>query len=321
VTAFRYNRTIARAPGIAAGARRATKIHASGESTKVRPSRRAGSIAGVKGNLSLVMLVGIYWSLALLEPWDLSSVASEWIYYLQGTAWLAFVLIHGTKRYGWDNLFVFSGITLFVSWSAETVSLATGIPFGAFHYTGLLGVKAGAVPLAVLAAYFVAGYLAWTMGTLFLGELGAGIKRRNLLLVPVIAGLLMVVWDLCLDPIQSTIEGAWVWEGGGAYHGVPLANFLGWFLTVFLSCLLFAVYLNRARTDRPVVQNRIYWSLAPVMYLGLALPYLFHPFYQTEHLEIYWSSFLVSILTMVPASVLSIVRVSRMDDGGFPHRP
>jgi hypothetical protein len=30
---------------------------------------------------------------------------------------------------------------------------------------------------------------------------------------------------------------------------------------------------------------------------------------------------LVSILTMVPASVLSIVRVSRMDDGGFPHRP
>ena len=270
-------------------------------------------MAGVKDNLVLVLLAGLYWGLALLEPWELSRAATEWVYYLQGTVWLAFVLIHGSRRYGWDNLFVFSGITLFVSWSAETVSLATGIPFGAFHYTGLLGDKAGAVPLAVLAAYFVAGYLAWTMGTLFLGELGTGIKGRNLLLVPVIAGALMVAWDLCLDPIKSAIEGAWVWEGGGAYHGVPMANFLGWFLTVFLICLLFAVYLYRARANIPVGQNRIYWSLVPVMYLGLALPYLLNPFYQTEHLEIYRSSFWVCILTMVPASVLNIIRVNRMD--------
>jgi len=283
----------------------------------VRTSPGAGSIAGVKANLSLLILVGIYWISALLEPWAQSRVAGEWVYYIQGTVWLAFVVIHGSRRYGWDNLFVFAGITLFVSWSAETVSLATGIPFGAFHYTGLLGEKAGAVPLAVLAAYFVAGYLAWTMGTLFLGELGTGIKRRNLFLVPVIAGFLMVMWDLCLDPIKSAIEGAWVWEGGGAYHGVPLANFFGWFVTVFLTCLLFALYLHRTSADRPVGQNRIYWSLAPVMYLGLALPYLLYPFYQTEHLAIYRSSFLVCILTMVPASVLCIVRVNRMDDVCF----
>ena len=287
----------------------------------MQASPRAVPIAGVKENLSLVLLVGLYWGLALLEPLQLSPVAGEWIYYLQGTVWLAFVVIHGSRRYGWDNLLVFSGITLFVSWSAETVSLATGIPFGAFHYTGVLGEKAGAVPLAVLAAYFVAGYLAWTMGTLFLGELGTGIKRRNLFLVPVIAGVLMVMWDLCLDPIKSTIEGAWIWEDGGVYHGVPLANFLGWFLTVFLICLLFALYLYRARANIPVGQNRVYWSLVPVMYLGLALPYLLGPFYQTEYLEIYWASFLVSILTMVPASVLNIIILNRMDNARFRHRP
>ena len=276
-------------------------------------SPQTGPIAGVKENLALALLAGCFWGLTLLEPWDLSSVAGEWIYYLQGTAWLAFVLIHGSRRYGWDGLFVFSGITLFVSWSVETVALATRFPFGDYYYTGLLGARIGAVPMAVLAAYFVAGYLAWTMGTLFLGELGTGIKRRNLLLVPLIAGALMVAWDLCLDPIKSTIEGAWVWEGGGAYHGVPIANFLGWFLTVFMICLLFAVYLYRARANIPVGQNRIYWSLVPVMYLGLALPYLLNPFHQAEHLQIYWASFLVCILTMVPASVLTIVRVHRMD--------
>ena len=284
-------------------------------------SSKRGSIAGAKENLALALLVGCFWGLALLEPLELSSVAGEWVYYIRGTVWLAFVLIHGSRRYGWETLFIFSGITLFVSWSAETVALSSGFPFGDYYYTGLLGARIGAVPMAVLAAYFVAGYLAWTMSTLFLGELGTGIKRRNLFLVPVLAGVLMVMWDLCLDPIKSAIEGAWVWEGGGAYHGVPIANFLGWFLTVFVICLLFALYLHRARANRPVIQNRSYWSLVPVMYLGLALPYLLYPFYRTDHVEIYRSSLLVCILTMVPASVLSILVLYRMDDARFPHRP
>ena len=279
----------------------------------MRVGRWAGPVVGVKENLSLVLLAGLYWGLALLEPWDLSSVASEWVYYIQSTVWLAFVLIHGSRRYGWDKLFLFSGITLFVSWSAETVALAAGFPFGDYYYTGLLGDRIGAVPMAVLAAYFVAGYLAWTMATVFAGNLGTGLERRDLFLVPVIGSLIMVAWDLCLDPIKSAIEGAWVWEGGGIHHGVPIANYCGWYLTVWLIYQLFALYLYRFSANVPVAQSRAYWTLVPVMYLGLALPFLLNPFYQTQHLEIYWSSFLVCILTMVPASVSNIIRVNRFD--------
>jgi lycopene beta-cyclase len=36
-------------------------------------------------------------------------------------------------------------------------------------------------------------------------------------------------WDLFLDP-QMVGWGFWVWEGTGAYFGIPLVNFLGWFL-------------------------------------------------------------------------------------------
>lgn len=286
----------------------------------MRENSKTGSVAGMKENSLLMILVAVYWAVALLDPVDLFGAASEAAYYIQGTAWLAFVLIHGSRRYGWDNLFIFLGITFLVSWSIETASIAIGFPFGGYHYTDLLGARVGAVPWAVLAAYVVAGYLAWTMGTIFLGNLGRGLERRNLFLVPAIASLIMVTWDLCLDPIKSTIEGAWVWEGGGVYHGVPISNFLGWYLTIFIIYQLFALYLYRFSANERVAQTRIYWILAPVMFLGLALEFLLNPFVQTTNLEIYWSSFVVCILTMVPTSVLNIIRVSRMDERCFQHR-
>jgi uncharacterized membrane protein len=280
----------------------------------MRAISRTGLKAGIKQNLVLVILAGIYWSLAVLDPVDLLGDAGETAYYVQSLAWLAFVLIHGSRRYGWDNLFIFFGITFLVSWSIESASIALALPFGSYHYTELLGARIGAVPLAVLAAYFVAGYLAWTMGTTFLGNLGAGIERRNLILVPAIASLIMVMWDLCMDPIKSTIERAWVWEGGGAHHGVPISNYFGWYLTMFIIYQLFALYLYRTGGNERVAQPRIYWILVPVMFLGLALQFLLNPFFQTANLEIYWSSFVVCVLTMVLTSVLNIIRLSRMDE-------
>jgi uncharacterized membrane protein len=298
---------------VQSGAQQPVQAHRSGEMRKMLANLKTGSLAGTRQNLPLMVLVAVYWALALLDPVELSGDAAEAVYYTQSLAWLAFVLIHGSKRYGWDNLFIFFGITFLVSWSIESVSIVTGSPFGNYYYTDLLGARIGAVPLAVPAAYFVAGYLAWTMGTIFLGELGTGIEGKSLFLVPAIASLIMVMWDLCLDPIKSTIEGAWVWEGGGAYHGVPITNYFGWYLTGMLIYQLFALYLHRFSPNKPVTQTRTYWTLAPVMYLGLALPYLLNPFYQTEYLEIYWSSFLVCAFSMVVASVLSAVSVRRMD--------
>jgi putative membrane protein len=124
----------------------------------------------------------------------------------------------------------------------------------------------------------------------------------------------MVMWDFCLDPIRSTIDGAWVWEDGGAYLGVPLSNFSGWFLTVYLIFQLFALYLNRFGRNEALKESKTYWYLAPVMYLGLALGFLLNPFFETENLEIYWSVFMGCILTMVFASVLNIIFVNRLDE-------
>lgn len=274
-------------------------------------------VAAIKQNLLLVIVAAIYWSLALLNPWDLFGNASETVQFAQNLAWLSFVLIHGIKRYGWDNMFVFFGITFLISWSTETASIAMGFPFGNYHYTDLLGVKIGTVPLSIMPAYFVAGYLAWTMGTIFLGNLGTGIERRNLFLVPFVASFIVVMWDFCLDPISSTINGAWIWEDGGAYHGVPISNYFGWYLTVFLIFQVFALYVYRYSRNERLEQGKTYWYLAPVMFLGLALGYLLNPFSQTANSELYWSLFLGAILTMVFTSILNVIFLRRLDEECF----
>jgi putative membrane protein len=48
----------------------------------------------------------------------------------------------------------------------------------------------------------------------------------------------MTAWDLVMDPLMVAANH-WVWEIDGAYFGVPLQNFLGWFLTALVILLLF----------------------------------------------------------------------------------
>jgi putative membrane protein len=167
--------------------------------------------------------------------------------------------------------------------------------------------------MAIMPAYFVSGYLAWTMSTVLLGNLGTGMQKRNRLLVPLVASFIMVMWDFCLDPIRSTIDGAWIWEDGGAYHGVPISNFVGWYLTSFLIFQVFSWYLHRSSRNERVGQTRIYWYLASAMYLGTAVEFLLDPFFQTTNLGIYWSVFLGCMCTMLPTSLLYFIFVNRAD--------
>ena len=51
----------------------------------------------------------------------------------------------------------------------------------------------------------------------------------------------LTAWDLFLDP-QMVGEGYWRWTRPGAYRGIPMSNFLGWFVTgVGIIALLDAV--------------------------------------------------------------------------------
>jgi len=243
---------------------------------------------------------------------------------------MGFAIVHGMPRYGGMHFGVFFILTVVVSWSYETSSILTGFPFGHYVYTDKLGPKLWLVPLLIMPAYFSMGYIAWTLGHVLLDRFDDRLAGAEVVLVPVLASFVMVMWDLVIDPASSTITGAWIWRDGGGYFGVPLVNFLGWYLCVFTIYLVFALYLQRSvewtRATSLRATNlgeRPTWALPALMYGAVMLTRLIQPLGDdpvqvTSHDghvwwtgDIHTATALVALFTMLFVTVLALVRVSR----------
>jgi len=157
---------------------------------------------------------------------------------------LAFALVDGTRQYGLRRILVFAAICAVVGNSSENLSIATGFPFGHYYFLNLMGPRLFQVPILLGLAYIGMAYVSWTLARLIVHDsLGTG---RRTLAIPITASFIMVAWDLAQDPVWSTVLHGWVWRDGGAWFGVPISNYFGWYLTVFLIYLCFALYLRRS---------------------------------------------------------------------------
>lgn len=155
---------------------------------------------------------------------------------------VAFALVHGAQRYGWRATATFVVACLVISNVLENLSIATGFPFGHYHYTG--GGKIFQVPWFIGPSYLATGYLAWVVATVLLDDVRRNSPWLTTVGTPVVAAVAMTAWDLALDPGASTVNRFWIWEDGGGFFGVPLVNFLGWTFTVYLFMQVFALHLR-----------------------------------------------------------------------------
>jgi putative membrane protein len=113
-----------------------------------------------------------------------------------------------------------------ITWAAEWLGSSTGIPFGAYHYTSVLRPQILGVPLLIPFAWLMMLPPAW-------GISSGLIAPRHRLRFALLAGLVFTAWDLFLDP-QMVANGLWVWDQPGAYFGIPVANFVGWWCVASL---------------------------------------------------------------------------------------
>lgn len=177
----------------------------------------------------------------------------------------AFAWIHGALLYRLRGILAFFVICFVVGNVAENIGVRTGLPFGRYYFTDLMGPKLLVVPILLGLAYIGMAYVSWTLSRLILGQAESPVSAANVFVVPLIAAFLMVAWDLAMDSIWSTVLHAWIWQRGGAYFGVPISNFLGWYGTNFSIFLLFALYLK----GRPLNGSSLppaYWHLAVGFY-------------------------------------------------------
>jgi uncharacterized membrane protein len=240
---------------------------------------------------------------------------------------VGFALLHGARRYGWRAIGVFVVAGLVISNILENVSIATGFPFGHYHYTG--GGKIFQVPWFIGPAYLATGYLAtgylaWIVATVLLGDVRRNSPWLTTIGTPVIGAFAMTAWDLALDPATSTIHHAWIWENGGGFFGVPLVNFLGWTFTVYLFMQVFALYL-RSRGPLPATPDRTTASDLQGVLLYAATTVSFFTMFVTGARttvtdaigttwrtgDIYETSVLATIYGMVFIALLALLRIAQ----------
>lgn len=175
---------------------------------------------------------------------------------LVGTLWLrpyvigflvAF-LAAGAGDLGWRRTLGFAGAAWPVAWLAEFSSTRYGVPFGLYHYTGYTKGQelfVANVPLMDSLSFTFLAYAAFCLARVAIRE-----HRSSPAALAVTAGFLMMLLDVVIDPIavrgdQWFLGRIFYYAQPGPYFGVPLSNFVGWWLVGAISVGVYLVLRGR----------------------------------------------------------------------------
>jgi putative membrane protein len=154
----------------------------------------------------------------------------------------------------------------------EAVGLATGFPYGRYHYSAALGPTLLGVPFLVPLAWLMIAWPSWILA----GRLTCRVRatRRHAVRVAVAAAV-FAGWDVVLDP-QLVQAGYWTWShpapGLPGIPTVPLTNLAGWLLAGgVLMTLIQRVVVPAAVPDAPRIGDAAPLAAIAWMTLGGAL--------------------------------------------------
>ena len=205
-----------------------------------------------------ILLAACY--LTAFAPGDVPGLVSLLLGWLPVT----FAGWHLSRWVGGRNALLVFAVIAVVSFTFEALGVATGLVFGNYYYpAGPLGPLLLGVPPLIQLQYFAMGYASLQVARSITGTLNAPARGWTLVGASAMGAFAMTALDLASDPMQSTQLGDWIWRQGGAYFGVPIHNFIGWFVatgTFFVLVnfvLLRPSAVQRIETERPMW---FYWQ-------------------------------------------------------------
>jgi putative membrane protein len=237
---------------------------------------------------------------------------------------LSFALIHSWLRYGYRGCLTFVALCTIISLTMENASIATGFPFGHYHFTHLVpGPRIYLVPLFVIISYIPIAYTAWSIANIVMDRPDVNPNPGFAVAVPLVAAAFIIIWDLGMDPVRATLYKSWIWERGGSYFGVPLSNFVGVYIAFWIVFQAFAIYLVCRSRSVATVDYHSYWLQPPVAYLLLGIPFVSGYVLRTDRqvadaAGTIWSgagiseeAFMVYLFGMLPVVVMAVFRTTR----------
>jgi uncharacterized membrane protein len=206
---------------------------------------------------------------------------------------LAAFLFISIVNFGLRTTVLFAILTYGVGLFFEYSSVHNGFPFGLYHYvekTRGQEIWVFGVPLFDSMSYTFVAFASYTVALLLCSPLyrrGSDLRVldswriRCSPRVWLMAALFMVMVDFVVDPL-SVLGARWFlgrifwYERPGPYFGVPISNFLGWYLVAAISVAIFQALdfrLNRAPGQPvgvvPTLPSRA--LLGPMLYAGIVI--------------------------------------------------
>jgi uncharacterized membrane protein len=202
----------------------------------------------------------------------------------------SFLLI-SSVNFGLRTTVIFAAMTYAVALASEWSSVHDGIPFGLYHYverTRGHEIWVAGVPLFDSLSFTFLAFASYTVALLLCSPLycrGWDMRVldtwriRRSPRVWLMAALFMVMVDLVVDPLSVLGErwflGRIFWyDPPGSYFGVPISNYLGWYLVAAASIAIFQALdrlLNRGAGKPfgaiPNLPSRA--LLGPMLYTGI----------------------------------------------------
>lgn len=152
-----------------------------------------------------------------------------------------------------------------IALSCELIGTSTGLLFGPYHFTDLLGPKwFGKVPFFIPIVWSYTALVTYRLALFVFPE-----KKKTRLLF---MAMLMLILDLSTDPAMSHQITYWVWEKPGVYYGVPLTNYIGWLIV----SLTMGVFLEKSEIGHQLQQQPVsffihFYNAINIAPLGLVL--------------------------------------------------
>lgn len=161
---------------------------------------------------------------------------------------LGFYLFAGGLQLGLKRITAFTLLAYAIAFISEYASTRIGIPYGFYNYTGETHEKElfiSNVPFMDSLSYSFLGYFSYSLALLIISPVSREGWRlvltnppwysRNVLFLTTI---LFVLQDVLIDPVSLRgskwfLGQIYYYPEHGVYFGVPLSNFIGWFLVGF----------------------------------------------------------------------------------------
>jgi len=185
------------------------------------------------------------------------------------------LVLHGSRMLGLLRLTGLVATAATTGFIFEFFGVRGGTVFGGQYFYDeaqyenmmLLGVP---IPVIVFWAVFIyVGYCITNSFVRWMGKAKPAKAHGNahwIALLVLLDGMAVMAFDLFMDPIVVH-RGGWVWAEQGAYFGIPIGNFIGWFLVTVIATSIFRGFEYFAPKESPSSSDFVH--LIPVLGYGI----------------------------------------------------